>query len=179
MFTETEKSHCRSAKEIFENRYRPLSVSLAKIVDRTVFAGGLFSSILLNETPRDIDIFISKTEDEDYTIFENYCKVNTYPINKKITGRNKYADMNPHIHSVWKMTRGKIDYDIIFTDYSSPEEIISDFDYEHSKVWYHSGNLYLSEKTYRAIMNMKLILVEGKTAKTERRKKFLDRGWKE
>jgi len=179
MFIEIEKRACVDAKEIFDTRYRISSFSLSKIMDRMVFAGGAFASILLNTPPRDIDLFILNSQPEDFAIFDNYAKANNYPIDAKITKNPKYDNINPRITSVWKMTRNNVNYDIIFTDYMTPEAVISDFDYLHSKVWFYSGKLYISHSTFRAIMDMKLIPASDKPISKERREKFIARGWKE
>lgn len=179
MFSEKEKAHCKDTKNVFENHYRIFTVSLATIADRTVFAGGVFASIFLDEKPRDVDVFILSSNEDDRRVFKTFCEMNNYPINKKIDAEQTYKNVNSHISSVWKMTRNKKEYDIIFTNYASVEELMFDFDYEHSKVWYHNGNLSLTEKTYRAIMDMKLIPISGKRIDEVRKTKFLNRGWKE
>ena len=181
MLTNSETLKCKTAKDTFERNYRISSFNMAPIIDRMVYAGGAFASILLDEKPRDVDVFILNTQKSDYDIFQKYVDVNSYTIDKKNndSSASAYKGTNPHIHSVWKVVRNSIDYDLIFTDYQTPEEMISDFDYVHSNVWFYSGRLYLTESTYRSIIDMKLIPASEKPIAPKRKQKFIDRGWKE
>lgn len=179
MLTNTDILNCKTAKDTFETRYRISSLSMASIMDRMVYAGGAFASILLKESPYDIDLYIMDTQDNDYEIFQKYSDVNSFTINKKHKSSDVYKNVNPHIHSVWKMDRNNVKYDIIFTNYKAPDEIISDFDYVHSKVWFYNGKLSLSGSTYKSIMDMKLVPASSKEVDPKRRQKFIDRGWKE
>jgi hypothetical protein len=183
MFTNNEKNACIEVKYTFEKSYRFSSASIASLMDRMVFAGGVFSSLFLGENPRDVDVFILNTDTlADQGSLTNFISANGWKINSKISkDAGKYPDANSHISSVWKVSPLKtptIDYDIIFTDYSTPEVLVKDFDYEHSKVWYHNGKLNLTPRTFKAIKDMKLILCDGKTHTEERKQKFIDRGWK-
>lgn len=177
MLTNSETLKCKTAKDTFERNYRISSLNMAPILDRMVYAGGAFASILLDEKPRDVDVFILNTQKSDYDIFQKYAEVNSYSI--KYKSSSLYKGTNPHIHSVWNVVRNSIDYDLIFTDYQTPEEMISDFDYVHSKVWFYSGRLYLTESTYKSIIDMKLIPASDKPIAPKRKQKFIDRGWKE
>lgn len=177
MLSREDKTKCLAAKETFNNRYRISAAVLAPVMDRMVFAGGAFASILLEEKPRDIDIFILATEVTDYATIEAFIDANQWAIEAK-KNNTRYPDINPRISSVWKVKSRDIDYEIIFTDYTTPEDVVNDFDYEHSKVWYHSGKMNLTHLTYKSIMDMKLVLADGKSHKEVRKQKFIDRGWK-
>jgi hypothetical protein len=183
MFTPAKKNECMEVKYTFEKSYRFSSALIAALLDRMVFAGGVFSSLFLGEKPRDVDVFILNATDDDKKILSVLFDDWGWEVSSKISkDASKYPDVKPNISSVWKVENNSrsptIDYDIIFTDYSTPEDVIKDFDYEHSKVWYHRGKLNLTPLTFNAIKDMKLILCDGKSHKEERKKKFIDRGWK-
>jgi hypothetical protein len=179
MLNNIDKNVCIDAKDEFTRKYYFSSVSLSPVMSRMVFAGGAFASLLLKENPRDVDLFILNTKNEDYEIFTEFMDVNKWTIDLKISKGNEYIDRNPHIHSVWKCTGKNTNYDIIFTDYITPKEIIDDFDYVHSKIWYFLGKLNLTGSTYKSVMNMKLIPASDKPISEVRKQKFMDRGWKE
>jgi hypothetical protein len=183
MLTHSEKNNCLDAKNEFINKHYISSLNLATMMDRMVFAGGVFASILLKEKPRDTDIFILNARKEDREAVLNYININHWTINKKTKKGDAATSgypVNERIAEVWKCTGlNKSEYDIIFTDYNTPEEVILGFDYMHSKVWYHAGKLNLTEQTYKAIMNMKLVLAPDRTHDPLRKQKFIDRGWKE
>lgn len=185
MFTTEKRNHCLTAKNEFSNKYTISSFTLAPMLHRMVYAGGAFASILLSERPRDIDLFILSSVEKDYRCIDNFLSVNKWKINQKFNKDNLRSSgypINEHIEQVWKCTssRNNFDYDIIFTDYShdKPEEVVNNFDYMHCKVWYHSGRLNLTEKVYNAIVEMKLIPSSDIFIRADRKKKFIDRGWK-
>lgn len=178
MLSREDKEKCVATKETFSNRYRLSSASLAPMMDRMVFAGGAFASIFLGEKPRDLDIYILEYTRDDVDILNNYCNINFTEVQKVSDyefGRQK-TDM------VWKAKLGKglIDYDFIFTSHTSAEEVISEFDFEHTKVYYQNGMMHLSEETFRSIIDMKLVPTKSiDLIDQDRRKKFIDRGWKD
>lgn len=180
MLSSTEKNECIIVKSTFEKTYRISASVLAPMMDRMVFAGGVFTSLHLGQKPHDVDLFILNASTTDYEKINSYLTNNIWVIHKKIKKNSTYIDVNPRILGVWKTTSiVDIKYDIIFTDYISPEEVINDFDYEHSKVWYHNGKMNFRENTYNSIKSMKLVPSPGKIPTKERKDKFLNRGWSE
>lgn len=178
MLSREDKEKCVATKETFSNRYRIGTAMMAPIMDRMVFAGGAFASIFLGEKPRDLDIYILEYTRDDVDILNNYCNINFTEVQKVSDyefGRQK-TDM------VWKAKLGKglVDCDFIFTSHTSAEDVISEFDFEHTKVYYQNGMMHLSEETFRSIMDMKLVPTKSHDAiDQDRRKKFIDRGWKD
>ena len=180
MLSREDKEKCRDAKDIINSRYRLYSAMMAPIMDRMVFAGGAFASIFLGEQPRDLDIYILQYTRDDVTLMNNYCNINFTDVQKVSDyefGRQK-TDM------VWKAKNSKfiglVDCDFIFTSHTSAEDVISEFDFEHTKVYYQNGMMHLSEDTFRSIMDMKLVPTKSlDLIDQDRRKKFIDRGWKD
>tara|TARA_R110000868_G_scaffold57548_3_gene177667 strand:+ start:2640 stop:3251 length:612 start_codon:yes stop_codon:yes gene_type:complete len=178
MLSRADKKKCVATKEIFSNRYRLSAAVIAPIMDRMVFAGGAFASIFLGEKPRDLDIYILEYTRDDVRILNDYCNINFGEVQKVSDyefGRQK-TDM------VWKAKLGKglVDCDFIFTSHTSAEDVVSEFDFEHTKVYYQKGMMHLSEETFRSIMDMKLVPTKSHDAiDQDRRKKFVDRGWKD
>lgn len=179
MFSHTDKNTIITAKSEFERSYRISTLSLAPVLDRMVYAGGVFVSLILNEKPRDVDIFVLNSTKDDVETIKKYSALNANLIS--IIGKDDVSNssyLNLRISEVHKIERGGIEYDIIFTDYETAEEVVANFDFLHSKVWYVGGILNVSPKTFKAITNTKLIPTKD-DIDPKRKQKFLDRGWKE
>jgi hypothetical protein len=181
MFSREDKEKIVAVKNHFANHYRISSSMLAPVMDRMVFAGGAFASLLLGEKPRDVDIFILQTVVNDWTVVDKYVNV-VYGLVKKFDN----TEYNFGKRVVWKCSEPMSgfkhlpDIDIIFTECQTAEEVIGHFDFKHSKVWYHKGMLNLSEETFHSIMDMKLVPTKpDEDIDPERIRKFLDRGWKD
>jgi hypothetical protein len=150
-----------------------------KYADSYVYAGGVFTSLLNNEEPKDIDFFILEdpisVEPRPSIWFETLL-INRGAFQPSTIKHHDIKYMkNKHIKKVVTDTRSNIQY--IFTDYKTREELIESFDYLHCCVSYYKGDLYLSKATYNTIRDKSLIVHNQDNWAKWREDKFLKRGW--
>lgn len=146
--------------------------------DSIVIAGGCFTSLLRDEPPKDIDIFVLDNleamklahlhiDDGDHTDSDpQYDK--------------SASKLNTNIVNVVNKTINGIKYQWIFTRYKTRQELINHFDFVHTKVSYDpiADKLYLSPETYHAIMNKELAKNGNNVVAIWRFDKFKNKGWK-
>lgn len=143
--------------------------------DHIVIAGGCFTSWLLNETAKDIDIFVLHPENHgDYTHHLVRTTIMAkFPQVKDTT--ELYIRDNDKITEVF--TDDKSSLQFIFTKYKTREELIQHFDYVHTMISFQKDKLYLTRKTFDAIKRRHLIVNNKKMVKPWRTEKFKARGF--
>ena len=69
----------------------------------------------------------------------------------------------------------------IFNNYKNPQEMVKEFDFFHLTPYYNifTNKLHISRKVYDIILRKDLVLQNKKHTYDKRRKKFINRGWKE
>lgn len=144
--------------------------SLSIMDPKIVIAGGYFTSRILKTLVNDIDVFILCSGKEMPA--PDMMKI-MQPGVMDVT-KSQYTD-SFRVFELENYGGHRIQY--IFRSESTREELIAGFDYEHCKVSYCEGKLYVTPKTYRAIQNKTLIPTPGIKPKQYRTKKFLDMGF--
>jgi hypothetical protein len=137
-----------------------------------VVAGGCWASSLHDRNYKDVDIFILDCSNIEKEGIRDLMKA--WDCEDKT---EDYARNNDKIDAVWSSRRNKFQF--IFTKHKTRKELIEDFDYVHCKASYNEGKLYITRKIYDAIENRHLIVQNNKNIQEWRKKKFLDRGYKE
>lgn len=196
MFTASEKTTILKIKADVVDKYRLTGTAIASVMDRMVYTGGMFASLLHKEEPRDIDIYVLNSDAEDIKILTKYflARQNSYRNsyitetfeNKKIDKKYQNSPTNPFITEVHEHdlltfdyvggTHKKVKYNVIYTSYESPENIVADFDFIHTTMYLYHNIFTLTEEAFRAAQRKKLILNKS-GPDAARVKKFLDRGW--
>lgn len=146
-----------------------------------VIAGGYFTSIMHKEAPKDIDIFIiDPPRDLDSWLISRYGLNNNISSYKKQSSAYIKNDMIKHVYDFGHKIES-VPVQIIVTKYKTREELISHFDYAHCCVSYYpeTDKLYMSEKTYKAIIEKRLVVNNPTSVVEWRKNKFLKRGFKE
>jgi len=146
-----------------------------------VIAGGYFTSIMHKETPKDIDIFIiNPPRDLNSWLISRYSLFNSISSYNKPSSAYIKNDMIKDVYDFGHKIVG-VPVQIIVTKYKTREELISHFDYAHCCVSYYpeTDKLYMSEKSYKAIVEKKLVVNNPTSVIEWRREKFLKRGFKE
>lgn len=165
-FTEEETNRIVRAKEIIKQIFQ--SRIHLHSTDRIVIAGGAFSSIFHNEKPRDYDIFLLKgskgyefSTDDDRFKFSDVRYMN----NDKITKVVLDTETN---------------FQYIFTEFDTREELINHFDMVHCCVSYvpDEDKMYISPLVYNTIMKRVVKPNGNKTIADWRYDKMIKRGWK-
>lgn len=146
--------------------------------DSIVIAGGCFTSILNDEDPKDIDIFV----------LDNLAAMKLAHLilldGDRPDSDSQYdkaaSKLNANIVNVVNKTINGVKYQWIFTRYKTRQELINHFDFVHTKVSYDpvTDKLYLSPVTYHAIMNKELIKNGKNIIAVWRFDKFTKKGWK-
>lgn len=144
-----------------------------------VIAGGVISSLLLNETINDIDVFVLNMNiDMFHTLIRE--KTGTWVVKYFLDEEDDpRADdyKNPHIFATATNPETKIQY--VLTDHKNRKELLADFDYLHATASYHNGKLFINRETYDAIGSKTLVVQnKSKQIKRHREEKFVSRGWK-
>lgn len=139
---------------------------------QTVIAGGCFTSWLRGQDHKDIDVFYLNVLPMDRQRIVDTLKSRFIDIHETT---HEYKRGNPKVTHVYNSHKSK--YQFIFTTNNTREELIKDFDYVHTMVSYHMGNLYLTSKTFDAIKNKHLIVNNAKNIQPWRRTKFISKGW--
>ena len=146
--------------------------------DSIVIAGGSFTSILHDEDPKDIDIFVLDNLAAmklAHLILLDGDHTDSDPQYDKSASK-----INANIVNVVNKTINGVKYQWIFTRYKTRQELINHFDFVHTKVSYDpvTDKLYLSPETYHAIMNKELIKNGKNIIAVWRFDKFTKKGWK-
>lgn len=145
-----------------------------------VIAGGCIVSWLRDEEPKDIDLFVLKKESNPFSAVSIEMRLMEMFQDKMKDLEDKthaYQRGNDQITRVLTGKTSKVQ--VIFTKYKTREELIQHFDYVHCMVSYHEDKIYLTRKTFDAIMSKYLIVNNAGRTATWRKQKFLDRGWVE
>lgn len=171
-------------KEVFRRDHMSSTINLSKCVNDFVYAGSMWSSIFNEETPADIDIFILKSSEDAWNIWVQFFSINNWTetdTNAADKNVNDYKKSSSHILSVKKFLKSnQVPKNIILTDYNTPEDLIEDFDFDHTMIFYHDTSLKLSREAFVAARDKILSTkISNPTSLSEKRiKKFLDRGFK-
>lgn len=141
--------------------------------------GGSFSSHYHQEKINDYDIFIIR-ENSGYDLsydtllakFQNLVGNGLIQSPEYTTNR-----LNPHIQKVFKDPISNIQY--IFTDYTSREDILKDFDMLHCCVTYdiNVGTFHIAPEVMETIKNKYIIQNSQKDILKFRINKMIGRGW--
>lgn len=176
------------AKEVFRRDHMSSTINLSKCVNDFVYAGSMWSSIFNEETPADIDIFILKSSEDAWNIWVQFFSINNWTetdINTNFVAADKnvddYKKSSSHILSVKKFLKSnQVPKNIILTDYNTPEDLIEDFDLDHTMIFYHNTSLKLSREAFVAARDkiLSTSLTKKNLLSEKRIKKFLDRGFK-
>lgn len=148
---------------------------------KIVIAGGVFTSILNKEQPKDIDIFIlcgpmehlfRAKEDE----LIRAAQAKNYILEKKDTSYIK----NPNIWAVLNDTFScqKIQY--IFSKFETREDLLNDFDFKHTMISYVYGQgIFTTYNSFKAAKEKRLIENRNRKLPIQqwRVEKFLNRGF--
>lgn len=150
-----------------------------KISGSYYVSGGAIASLLLQEAPKDFDVycrekvlasrllstlkpFIDNIKDVD----ERYREVNCWKVPGKMVTENSITMSN--------------NMSFIAMQSGEPHQIKSTFDFLHCTPHYDIANdkLYISRAQYDAIMSKTLVVNNPAEVTEWRMKKFIDRGWK-
>lgn len=162
---------------------RGLGLTSTGLHKAILIAGGCFASHIQGDTPKDIDVYILKTNDHVY-IENSLAGLQPFEIVKDLmvllpsfTSDNKVQ--NDRIISSRNYMIDGIKFNIINTTFVNRDEVLAQFDYQHTKFAYHESLLYFSEKSFICAKTKALVACDGKKPATYRREKFLDRGYTE
>jgi hypothetical protein len=164
MFTDSQKHDIFFIKKEIEKLVDNLQINKH---DQSIIAGGVFTSLFHKEPYKDIDVFIL-----------NDC--DTYLLNKnaiKQSNSEYLSKEKPFIKEVFLDDVKKINF--VFTTFKTRKEVVDHFDFSHCCVSYDFDKLYISEQSYYAIKNKKLIVNNPIDVKERRKQKFLNRGFTE
>jgi hypothetical protein len=174
LFTQEEQDRIRSIKdkinlELVQNLHAYYLLRSAEYV----VAGGVFTSLLHDESPNDVDVFILNTSNEVMKMFEAAHK----SFGRRGPEEYQNHTLRSHIKGVFNSKLNKFQY--ILTYYKTHKEVIENFDFVHSKIYYHDGGLFLTRQIYDANIQKKLILNKKREEiKQARFNKFLQRGFR-
>lgn len=160
-----------------------------------VIAGGVFPSLLLKENINDLDVFVLNATDQNTISVKAYLQdlvffdADSFKDSDSYDKKGSVSVLNANIIRTLSATRACSDDDdaylglkiqFVLTKYKTREELMAHFDFEHCKVNYTPFNdkLYITPKTYHAIINKQLIIASVTAPQSYRIKKFEDRGWK-
>ena len=145
--------------------------------EKSILTGGAISSIMLNETPKDYDLYLDDKDDILY--FKQY--VSSIDPNLIQDANEKYVEV---------LVQGKL-VTANATTFKNSLQVItlhtadarSTFDFVHCMPWYKISDhkLYISKRQYNAIINKHLIKNEHKNAfalSHKRIEKYTAKGWK-
>lgn len=150
--------------------------------------GGFFASCIQGESPKDVDFYFNYAENADSTVkyLQHWLQDKQTDISDdhdKIYRLVKYGDGS--MVSEWaislKSDFNQLMYSFIYKHYGDPHEMKKTFDYLHCMPHYDIRNdtLYISEAQLVAAKNKTLIINNKDNVTSERRQKFLKRGYTE
>ena len=141
--------------------------------------GGSFSSFYHSQSIRDHDIFIIKNANNNNLIYDSILA--RFQANENLKKSSKYSTTtkNPHIQYVFKDPISNFQY--IFTDYTSREDVLKDFDMLHCCVSYdlRIDAFKISPAVAEAIKNKHIIANSAKGIAPDRIGKMRYLGWTE
>jgi phosphatidylethanolamine-binding protein (PEBP) family uncharacterized protein len=163
------------------------SEAVREIVNKDCYiSGGAISSLIRNETPKDIDYFV--TNQDSIQIIKEYFK-NRFEISQRykkenhrpITLLNGYNDI-PIFYTENAITLCD-NFQIILKDYGAPEDVCSRFDWVHCMGYYipSTEELNVTMDTKIAAENKSMVYnVNSKSplTSTYRMTKLLGNGWR-
>lgn len=160
-----------------------LGLSSTTLHESLAIAGGCFASQIQGETPRDIDVYILYTDKHEFIVRALAC-FEPLSLIKPGDHQPSYTDdtkkpKNDKILSSKNYVIDGITFNIMNTILLSREELLAQFDYQHTKFVYHNRKLYFSEKSFICAKTKALVANEGKLPDEYRRKRFVDRGYTE
>lgn len=167
-----------TAKEYWLNILSTHNDFAALKPETIVIAGGCFTSLLHNEHPKDIDIFV--LDDLEAVSAARHLLDDSGHTDNDPHYDKSASKINENIVNVCNQKVGNLRHQWIFTRYKTRQELINHFDFAHTKVSYDpiADKLYLSLDTYRAIMNKHLIKNGNNIVASWRFDKFTKKGWK-
>lgn len=150
---------------------------------KIIIAGGCFTSMFNNETPRDVDVFLLNDANLKKTFDHMFEGANTFSADTV----NPIADKSDYIRSNKKIVKvvehnfidiPKSQY--IYTEYDTRKELIDHFDFVHTTISYNIGEdkLYLTKHAIDCIMNKRLVVNGNNKPEQWRVEKFTNKGWK-
>jgi hypothetical protein len=157
-----------------------LSIFLPLDWKNEVISGGCFASYIQSEKINDIDIYILKNSKLN-SVGANKAYIRDKLSCNLVESKVEYFQ-NKRIQYVYSLTSPtwstwSTPIQLIYTDYDTREEVIKDFDYKHCCVSLQNNKLYISRKTFDAIVKKKLIVNNPNQVSGWRRNKFLNRGY--
>lgn len=192
LFTETDRSYIKKIKKDVEDFF--YTKLPAPISERAILAGGAFASMWHKEAPRDYDLFILDTPENNrwYQDEHGFGLISTERIYGEYLGNSK-----THVKAIYHIAKDRASYygegiksQIIFTKCKTREELVNSFDYWHTKVSFSrnyknwgvcmkEGTLHISPQALEAIKTRTLVPTKKFVPHEERREKLISRGWKE
>ena len=184
-FARVEIEQIKELKEIVKTNSTKI---IGTIFDtkQYIIAGGCFSSWFHALRPNDIDVFLIAQWTKNADFLAQLARAIAHDSlgkNLNFTCRNQ-QEYNMHGRTITvydhKPSYVSVNVQYIVTDYQDHQQLIDDFDMEHTKVAYYRDTLYISPLTLECITN-KWIKISPKAEtriKKKRIKKMLDAGWK-
>lgn len=157
------EERCRHARDKFMvmNHFDPRVVEI--FYNNAYFAGGCISSLILEEEPKDWDIFLSteKTRDEAVAWFQKYPKNVVCTTKNAITLKNNFQ--------------------IITCEFAPPEVMVNEiFDFVHTGGYFsfRTSSVSIDSYAYEACKHKRLIpTLPVEKLSAERVQRFIKRGW--
>lgn len=164
---------------------------ITEVKKDVIVTGGCIVSMLLQEEPNDYDIYF-KTKETAKKVAEFYVKnngsvtetENGVTVFIKSSGLIKESKKRGEKYGVASITDNAIslhnDIQLIMRFTGDPDEIHKNFDFIHTKNYWHNGNLVLNPKALESIITKEL-RYDGSlfpVCSIFRTIKFVKRGWK-
>lgn len=175
VFFQTEQNkiaHLRTmAKKHFDGFFNNNPSQLMK--EFCVVAGGCFVSWHHYTSPKDIDVFVlynslAQQILDDYLDKQGFTMKNSEYLKQS----NKGAK---HVQKIWEGNHLGVQFQFIFTDCSTREELLADFDFKHCMTSYHNDKLYITRNIYNAIRDRVLIVNNAENIMPWRIEKFKEK----
>lgn len=163
--------------------------------DKLIVAGGAFASIIQNQKPNDIDIYLLDVSSFFIDIIEKAFRGPSDTFAEKKKTSPYINKLNPNILSVWDFTYvwnnkdvpiipGDIsefctqNVQIMITKYKTRKDVIDHFDFKHNCISWHKDKLYMSMDAYDSAKDKILKINNAANVSRKRTEKFLNRGYK-
>lgn len=118
--------------------------------NKVVIAGGVFTSLVHKEHPKDIDVFFLDGALSALFEYENFHKRN-------LKDEKSYIRENKMITEIYSENNNFQKFQYIFTKYKSRKELLDHFDLVHTKISFYEDKLYMSQNSFNAAKNKLLI----------------------
>lgn len=176
VFTDAEQVIINTIKAQLLSMIHTKQIFWNGVENDCVVAGGVFASLINDDTIKDIDVFVLNKNTLVYKHLIGNSAINNKWVIRDVDA-GEYLD-NPHIHGTVLNLNTKAQY--ILTDYTSREELLKSFDFKHTTVSYvpKEMKLYITRSAFDAIREKKLFVNGDNNPKHWREKKFKNRGWK-